>query len=372
MLVVCIAFFVCIPFRSAAYTDVASGRIASLVQSVGIEIPEFRNDTIVETGRFGGYPLNVEIIAGVVCHIGLNIFGCDGKNALGKHLSEFVERYLLYILTIPDEERDRVLSEDGVTISGNLQSIPTFEAGTCNLSLTSIDNQTYRLEWGCDGGRMFSIGFPAECELIYGMDKRELEQFFRFELEHHRFGGNSIASDNTDRIRLSENLYYDDRGNFTLEGMKQGLYYRRIGDSYSIFCDTVYIAPSIHNMMTEPSLSREITAEVSLHQYGFKTTSFSISLGNLLDLCLEDGCEPYVGFELNDRPGLYSTLIVMANRAVGYNHLIKVSFPAWILGTGKGTVPVEINAFVPTHNLKNLYDDNNEKRHVGAAHKLKL
>ena len=49
-------------------------------------------------------------------------------------------------------------------------------------------------------------------------------------------------------------------------------------------------------------------------------------------------------------------LIVAENIDLAYNHLLSILIPRKALGDVSGTLLVKLNAFIPTHNITNLYE----------------
>ena len=51
----------------------------------------------------------------------------------------------------------------------------------------------------------------------------------------------------------------------------------------------------------------------------------------------------------------------MVNKPAGYNHVFKFVVPMPVLKDAKGSIDVTLNAYVPTHNVNNLYSDEKDK-----------
>lgn len=358
------------PARSFADPVCCSTQISQILADTKLSVPDFCRDTVAEIGCYKGFPVNVEYIAGVVCHIGVNIFGIGGKDILPGRLSRFVERYSLMLLSMPESDKMLQMTHDGVVVEGNLLAMPNGGIEGYDVSSQLVDGNTYNITFGKNGKSVLSFSFPAECELIFGMDKKELESFFCFHISTHKYSGASIMREKPEPIRLTNDIFFDKIDTYMIEDMLQGLYLIRSRKELVPLNDMKYPMYTIQNILSEPSVADGIMTEVAVFRYGFKKDYYTVPLQSVIDMCLSDGCRPYVGFsEVNPGQSAVAVLI-MSNSEEGYNHIFEFSFNKDFFDGKSNIVSAEVNSFVPTHNLTNLYDDNNQKRHVDDIRKI--
>lgn len=359
-------------------------------------------------GTYRGYPLVAGFSGGEVVHLGVNLFGAEYKAASNTLLCDFAERYLLELLAEEDEQtRMRRMYDDGVALTGDLRRIPQLEREPLRFGITFVAGRIYRLEWHDGQTLVFSLSVPAQYELIRGLNKIELEGSFSRDVLRFRMPEDvpapgadvtpdvtpDVTSDTTpdvmpdvpfdvtpdttpdagpaeQPVRLDEDLYVLRKGYYLLEQMTCEAYYTRSGERFEPVCDSLHPVESLHNLLSVGGMKSGYTLDVTLRKYGFRTEEFSCPLGRMVDFCLAQGCTPYVGIE-SEQQGTITAVLIMVNAEYGYNHVFKIVFDTHLLARREGRIAVTLNAYTPTHNLENLYDEERQTRHRGAP-KIKL
>lgn len=378
--------------RAAGKARFASSRLERLAADVRLPMPEFAGDTCCVVGTFRGYPVLAGFCGGTVVHLGIDLFGAEYKAASNALLCDFTERYLLELLAEEDEQaRMRRMYDDGVAVMGDLRRIPLLKREPLRFDVTSVPGKGCRMEWRDGNAVRFSISAPAQYELLRGMNKIELEESFRpAVLTYYGPAGLSGTSDpsgptgpsdlpadmsgptarDDEPVRLDSGLYVFRKGHYLLEQMECASYYTLRDGRYMAVCDTLHPVESLRNLFSGKVPDRDYTLDLTLRKYGFRTEEFSCPLGRVVDFCLAQGCTPYVGVE-SEEDGVITAVLIMVNAEYGYNHLFKIIFDTRLLGQGQGHVAATLNAYTPTHNLENLYDEERQTRHRGAP-KIKL
>lgn len=336
-----------------------------LAELGGKVIPELQGDV------YKGCAVAMREDDGVVDHIGIRLFDDELKQDQYGYIYEFPERYLLEILAEKDSEALEVkMTHDSVKlVTGNLDSISDIQKKGEAFSVTVTSDFKYRYSWSdASGSEIFAMTAPAQCELMLGRNKIELEERFRLMASRSVFPeGFYPLSPVAEPLRLNRDVYVDKRGEYMTELMRGDVYYKKDGKEYKLLSDSRHPYETLCNMLIVPDAfaDRDYVAEVTLNGYGFEKRNFRCPLRRLMNICLWEGCVPYVGLEEESGDKIVVTL-VMVNESLGYNHTLKVEVSPEILSGRKGVVKITANVYTAVHNLKSLYDDygHGPKNHV--------
>ena len=96
-----------------------------------------------------------------------------------------------------------------------------------------------------------------------------------------------------------------------------------------------------------------------MRKYGFKTDTIRVPLKQWISYCQQTGCKAYFGIIDLKAKGDAVCLLIMHNTNLGYNHIMKVTFPMALLEKRKGNVPVKLNSYVNYTRIENLFADHN-------------
>ncbi len=80
---------------------------------------------------------------------------------------------------------------------------------------------------------------------------------------------------------------------------------------------------------------------------------FSIPLEHWKNYARAEGCRAYFGLE-QDADGQLVATVLLANEALGYNHLLHVSIGKETIARRKGTLRATLHAYVPVHNVSRI------------------
>lgn len=314
----------------------------------------------VSAGSYRGNPLVARLVDGAVDHLGIELFDNNIKSGREGHIYEFVERYLLELISTPSYRREERMEQDGVLISGDLDSAGTLPSRTSRFTSAVTSSGRYSFLWEDTYGRIiFSMSVPARAELIFGRNKIELEDSFRQKAVSHVNGGfGTDASPQNEPIRLSRKVYIDHRGSYMSDAMRNALFYEKSRSGWTLISDDDLPMETVTNLLMAPAEfpDRDYRLDVTLMKYGFEKERFYIPLVKLMDFCICEGCVPYVGIESEDK-GQIRVSVIMVNRELGYNHVLDFMFDRNLLKAKIGMIPVTLRAYTTTGNLSDLYND---------------
>lgn len=337
-----------------------------------------------DCSRAGVMPLgeNELVVAkdtlGRIDHIGFRLFPPQVAAENPSPVYRFVERYLLELylceeLPTPAQR----LKEDKVTIlfpghegEGIVYNIghhlPRIGEDASLIVLT--DNSRYSVAIYRDGRPQFVIRFPIRYELLWGMNKKEAESGFYEALMRFVPPGPQAAE------RLPEDLVpmLEPTDNdstclalpgdmYQIEAMNSTCFYRRSADgAYWPLYDGRFLEESARNLFLLPS-GKNVQAKVCQRLYGRRKLEFEVSLHRLLSFFKTTGCQAYVGIETLTGKEVTGT-VVLLNPAYGYCHQLSFSMPSGLLADPeKYWLDIELYAYVPTHNIGNLFYERKTK-----------
>lgn len=189
------------------------------------------------------------------------------------------------------------------------------------------------------------------------MSKQDMERLFEADLSEKVFSYKpSSRWTPAGAVRLSGDVWIVSKGKYGEETCRNAVFFRRAYDGTMTPLFDPEMAEETVRTLCSIDCGRDITVDLSFNRYGYKVDHAQCPIGALVDFCLSAGCVPYVQIDSIEKEMITATLI-MANAGAGYNHVFKVEVPTAVLVGGKADVAMTLNAFVPTHNLKDLHAD---------------
>lgn len=353
-----------------------------------------------------------------VDHIGLRLFAEETMAEMPSPVYRFVERYLLE-LCLEDETDDvvRRLKEDKVTLRfgekrskvretrgegrgtreegqerryggeaagreelkklrERLQALP--EAGGEGESSLVIltDNHYYTVSLYRHAALQLTMRFPIQYELLWGMNKKEVESTLYTDLLHFRMPQASEASPREEEgsadglspsdyevemlTATGDSCFVLTGEPYIIDAVNDNRHYRLLADGrYVPLCDVRRPEESVCNLFLFPQLLTEQgpVLDVTQRLYNRRKLSFDVSLARLLAYCREMGCRPYVGIEKLTEERVEGT-VVLLNSSHGYCHQLFFSADRRVLTRpDKYRIEAELYAYVPTHNIGALFQE---------------
>ena len=280
---------------------------------------------------------------------------CD--NANHPQVCAFLNRYIseLQKWKEPNVSVYQKMHDDKfVILGGSLESI-TKCTDTTAFSLMRYDNKAYEVVWSNGNDTLLHVAFPIQYELILGMPQIEIEQHLQEYIVSAPLRQKSLTIDfqldsiapGIYRSALKQHYQIQELNNsrYFVESQNKGM---------QLIRDTAYLEYTIANLFQD-GLDSECLMQVSQSIYGFKHMDYTISLQQWLDYCDSERMTSYVAIEGTSDEAI-QVLIVAENIDLAYNHLLSVLIPRKALGEVSGTLLVKLSAFIPTHNITNLYE----------------
>lgn len=269
----------------------------------------------------------------------------------------FLNRYISELLEWKEQGVSvyRKMQDDKfVVVNGMLENVEAFNDST-SFILNRYDNKAYEAIWLNRSDTLLHVAFPIQYELILGMPQIEIEQHLQEYISQaplrKEISLNEIPFDS-----IAPNVYRSTpKQHYKLPNLNNCMYITLDSAGVKQFvCDTTMLDYTISNLF-QCGLGKEYNLQMSQSLYGFKQNEFSVTLQQWLNYCAAENLTIYVAIEENNAQWV-KVLVVAENKDLAYNHLLSVAVAKELLGGTDGNLAVKINAFIPTHNITNLYE----------------
>lgn len=254
---------------------------------------------------------------------------------------------------------------DGITfVYGSWESLAAVTDSTsCTISL--LYGRLYNIEWK----GLAQVEFPVAYDRILGANRSQIEDNFLERLRR----GDAVPACHLPVDSLADSL--DAKGYYIVRGDKYGL--AEVNrDAYLVFNEdsvlsTIYSVDYPAETMADlfvcgsDSQSVALSFVVPKHDYG-TVDSVATTVEQLRQVCAADGCLPFWGTESITDDKLCGT-VFFYNQALGYDHVLRVECDPRQIGTDDFSITGRMSLFVPTNNVKDLYevvDPNVPKKHI--------
>lgn len=348
-------------FTHIAYSQVyTSEKLYHIAAKVGVSADTLKFVGYHDVGRYNNRILTVGVSSdSTIFHIGYKLFAEEMRSQIPSEVYNFLERYLLELDCIGTEGiLQQYLVDDGVRIiEGNLQNAKRITPST-PFSFTRIDNVYYDINWTEGAKTLLRLQFPINFELLLGTRKSELELKLQEMLTSE--SSSFLPSVEKRSVEIQPDGYFRSSPleTYELETLNTASYYERNdSNTFVPVYDDEQHEYSLHNLF-RGMVENQYSISIKQYLYGYKQTDYTVSLAQWLNYCKSKSLRIYVGVEQNqDDDSTYKVLIVAQSDALAYNHLLAVIVPKNFMAVPNATFDATLNGFIPTHNIKTLYQE---------------
>ncbi len=295
----------------------------------------------------------------------IHLFRPEVKQHGQDYIYDFMERYLGEIILMSDsQERTQKLSDDKVRfIIGDISTINRL-SDTTEFCLNCIDNCLYEATWTKSGSPILAISFPVSFELLLGMPKNEIELTLSDELlQINKTIPTGKCVQVKDLAQRSDSIYYTNPIlHYQIESLNDCRFYSYShGDnSFHAVFDTAHLSESAINLF-HLYLDKDYLIDVEQGLYGFKSKKYTIRLSQWLNYCRKRGLTTYAALEEESVSDI-KMLVVVESKELGFNHLLSVTIPKDFVMNPEARFNAKLNAYIPMHNVRNLYQQYSKKQ----------
>ncbi len=294
----------------------------------------------------------------------LHLFSPDIKKEYPSVVYDFLERYLFRIDSIMQkcEDVSQRLHDDKVIFTiGDAGVVRTITPQT-PVSISKNQDKYFEVVWKDSlDGPILGVAFPMQYELILGQVKNEIEKAMKQTLLD---APNHIVM----RKKLSEFLNQEDGclmtqplQNYYVESLNTATYYKKDdkGNLIPQFSglDKWHSAANLFQGLIE-NVDR-YTLYVEQNLYGYRTAKYSVPLSKWLGYCESMKLKIYFAIEEERQDGLKALLIAHSDD-LGFNHMMSLIIPDNFVEKENCIIKGTMNAYIPTQNIKNLYQQYTE------------
>ena len=344
---------------------------AIAVYSNLITISDTLNDGVFYgIASYKNKPITIIVEDNEVKHIGFSLFSPEYRNFFNPLCCNFIERYAL-LLKIPVQRNkiyhDKMEQDRVIFRTGNFETIEDFAGGNFFQICHNYENNVHFFRWEKEGRVVCELGFPSSYKLLLGMEMDELDARLKRDILNTKTPltdsvqvfskGDLVASITGDYYVKKGSCYYFAELNsdkfFQLKNMQE--------NRYTLMFNQKYPRQSLANVMTSSGLPNDFLLRVKQEVYGYKDSVYTVPLTKYIDFCLKNNCTPYFGIisETND---IIDCELIMRNEVLQYNHVMRMKVSVKDVENRKGLIDARLDAYVPTHYLKNLFNEFNELR----------
>ena len=289
------------------------------------------------------------------------LFSLDARRTAGSKrvVMEFLERYFVDLLTQRDVAIERKMKDDKVYFrKGGISDLRLIN-DTVPYSITLLDRY-YEVKWMKGQDPFVTIVFPAQYELLLNTNQEEAQQKLK----------DAIISAPPDTLKKPkpdtnalvplghDGLYKFETDTFQLASLNNATYY--YNNVEPVF-ESKHLDYSAANLFAGLIQDADCSMYVEQGVYGIKTVSYTITLRQWLNYCAEWRLKTYFAIEEQREDGLLA-LVIARSEELGFNHMLSVVLPDKFITDKDAVLKVRMTPYIPTHNLKNLYQQQMSNR----------
>lgn len=282
------------------------------------------------------------------------------KEAYPSVVYDFLERYLYEmdsLLKAGEPILQRMIDDKVSVVEGNIMSVSKLTPQT-GFNILAYDDKYYQATWfDSSGNTILCVVFPMQYELLLGKPKVQIErEMYNYLASIGTYHPKDIPTDKL--MPVDSNCWTTiPIQHYYVEDLNNACFFIR-DDSVETFrpvFDTNDKWHSLANLFQGVIDSVEnYTLYVEQNIYGFKKDCYSVRLSQWLEYCKSMKLDVYFAIEEERTDGL-SALLIAHSKDLGFNHMMYMIVPDNFVEKPTSVIKVTLNAFIPTQNIKDLY-----------------
>ena len=360
-----VLFFLTAIYGVWGQTQYASSHIEQAVRKLKIE-----NVDSIPVGNYVIEKNKHEVVVrkskcNVIEHVGIKLFSEDMRKANPLPVYDFLEyAYLDKEFAITD---DKLTYIDVKFTEGSWKDIRLVTDST-ECMVKNIDSKKYSVEWKVKGKGNVSLVFPVKYSLILGESRRKIEQDFIEKVCKYKpkYNANVTLSDSSGlkKIAVDSTIVYERIGEIYLDPVINGNTYFSKQDSLFIpLSDKLFPELTVKNaiLLKSNDILRDYDVEARFIRMENEVDVKSLTLRQLVDFALAEGCKPYVGIS-GIKDNILKGTLFFYNNALGYDHIVSFTADVSKIETHEMVFKARVYLFSPTTNVKELFLDDKLKK----------
>lgn len=342
--------------RAQTYNSERLSQIARMISLSVLKTDSVDSCGYMDCGTFKNMPITIGLDNnGIVNHIGYKLFDINFKRDYPSVVYDFAERYLLELDCIQSDllQRERLQDDKVNILEGSLANVKKITPQTM-FNITHTNDFSFEVSWTEGDRTLLSMQFPTDYELILGMPKVEIEKKFKDIVL-----GTKPSERHTIEYEyevLQDSIYQSaPLANYHLKNLNTATYFiRQNSTSYLPIYSNEHKWYSAANLFQDLIVGKAYRLYIEQNVYGFNTITYSIPLESWLNYCRANSMTIYFAIEEEHEDGLKALLIAQSHD-LGFNHMMSIIIPDNFVDKPNATLKATLNAFIPTQNVKELY-----------------
>ncbi|MBR4919878.1 MAG: hypothetical protein IKZ62_00955 [Prevotella sp.] len=286
---------------------------------------------------------------------GLKLFNPEIKEVVPKTqrvVMDFLERYFKELPSQKQTSIETKMADDKVYFrKGKLADLSQIN-DAMPFSITLLDRY-YEVNWMKGDEPFVTIVFPAQYDLLFGLDKDKASKKFKDAVLSASQRTKETKAPSNLR-KLNETLYMSQGDTLVLGSLSDALYYNKVQKNYQPVFDKKHLDYSAANLFHGLLPHADYKMYVEQSVYGMSTINYTITLNQWLNYCAEWNLKVFFAVEEEREDGILA-LVIAQSKELGYHHLLSVVIPDKFIEDQKAVLKVRLTPYIPTHNVKDLY-----------------
>jgi hypothetical protein len=265
---------------------------------------------------------------------------------------DFLERYFRELPSTKQTSIETKMADDKVYFRKGKPSDLYQVCDTMPFSINLLDHY-YEVTWMKGEKPFVTIVFPAQYDLLLGLEKDKASQRFKDAVLSASPRSESVTSP-SNLVQTTDSIYQSKGDTLELASLSDALYFNKVRESYHPVFDNSHLAYSAANLFHGLIPHADYRMYVEQAVYGMTTISYTITLSQWLNYCAEWGLKMFFAVEEEREDGILA-LIIAQSKELGYHHLLSVVIPDKFIDDQNAVLKVRLTPYIPIHNVKDLY-----------------
>ena len=291
----------------------------------------------------------------------LHLFSPEMRQAAGRQvlIMDFVERYFNDYFKKNREFRDIQMADDKVYFRKGRPEDLRKLSDTIPFSI-NFHEKYYELNWlKADQQPIVTLVFPAQYDLILGLSQKDIQEHTKDYILASPPRDSLLVQPDTLQT-FQDSIFVCKHAFMELESLTDATYYIRKDSVLLPVFDTAHIDLSAANLFA--GLIRDKDYKLYIEQAAYsKTISYTLPFSQWLNYCAEQALQVFFAVEEVREDGILA-IIIAHNTELNYNHMLSVVIPDKFVEHEGCVLKARMTPFIPTHNLKNLYQQYSPKK----------
>jgi len=305
-----------------------------------------------------------------VSHLGISMFSKEIKEILNKPVCNFVERLLLELSLVSDQDDIiSVLDHYGILVQrngrkfgeSNVNSIPAIlnEIEDPVYFTLSKDDKSYTAVWEYGLQNLFSIQFPLNRELITGTNKLEADNVLYDQLKETNCTNLSTPTkymfDDAELISNDGTVFIRQGESFILDIINENTYYQKAANGYELIFHENYPKESLSNLFLGDFENNALNIQITHSMYGNYNPEFEMKLNDFICFFKQDFKVYAASYQ--KEPDVINATVIFQNKLYNYIHLLVISTKKEDIFTENGVLTASFRSNIPQHNINSIVRD---------------